>query len=263
MTHRRIVAIAVNTFREAVRNRILYTLALFAIVLILSAVALGELTLGEHVRLTRDLGLYGIDIFGVIMAIFLGVNLLYKELQLKTVYAILPKPLHRWEFVVGKWLGMIGTLTVQVFIMGLFLQLTLWIQGAHLDAGTAKAIWLLYVNIVVITSTAVLFSAFSSPYLSGLFSLGVFVVGRSVPDIIAIGERAGGLAAQVVVGLTRAIPNLYLFMPSGTIIGAESLSVHRTFVTGPYILWSTAYGFSYSCVLLSIAIFIFRKRDFV
>ena len=103
---RRIQAIAWNTFREAVRNKILYSLLFFAVLIILSALAMGNLTLHEEVRMTRDIGLFGIDAFGVIIAIFVGVNLLYKELDLKTVYTILPKPLHRWEFVLGKWLGM-------------------------------------------------------------------------------------------------------------------------------------------------------------
>ena len=116
---RRIWAIARNTFREAVRNKILYSLLFFAVLLILSAVAVGKLSLHEELRMTRDVGLFGIDVFGVIIAIFVGVNLLYKELDLKTVYTILPKPLYRWEFVLGKWLGMLLTLGVQVAVMAL------------------------------------------------------------------------------------------------------------------------------------------------
>jgi ABC-type transport system involved in multi-copper enzyme maturation permease subunit len=260
---RRIWAIARNTFREAVRNKILYSLLFFAVLLILSALALGQLSLHQEIRMTRDVGLFGIDVFGVLIAIFVGVNLLYKELDLKTVYTILPKPLRRWEFVLGKWLGMLLTLAVQVAVMGLVLVGTLAVQGGSFDVPTAKAVWLLYVNVVVITSIAVLFSAFSTPYLSGFFALGCFAVGRSVADLQQFGQKAGGLTKAVIEGAAKLLPNLHLFFPSGSIVGAETVSVHRELVGADYVLSATAYGFGYSVVVLLLAMAIFRRRDFV
>jgi Cu-processing system permease protein len=259
----RIWAIARNTFREAVRNKILYSLLFFAVLIILSASALGQLSLHEEIRTTRDVGLFGIDLFGVVIAIFVGVNLLYKELDLKTVYTILPKPLRRWEFVLGKWLGMLLTLAVQMAVMGAVLALTLAMQGASFDVPMCKALWLLYVNVVVVTSVAVLFSAFSSPFLSGFFALGLFVVGRSVPDIRALGERSGPTLKALLDGGSAVVPNLHLFYPSGAIIGAEHVSVHGEFVGAGYLTWTTAYGIGYSLVVLILAMLIFRKRDFV
>jgi ABC-type transport system involved in multi-copper enzyme maturation permease subunit len=260
---RRIWAIARNTFREAVRNKILYSLLFFAVLIILSAVAVGRLSLHEEVRMTRDIGLWGIDIFGVIIAVFVGVNLLYKELDLKTVYTILPKPIHRWQFVLGKWLGMLLTLAVQVGVMALVLAGTLAVQGAPFDLPLAKATWLLYLNVMVVTSVAVLFSAFSSPFLSGFFALGIFILGRSVPEIQTLGERLGGGARALFAAVTTALPNLHLFYPSGTIIGAENVSVHSSFVGAGYLGWTTAYGVGYSLAVLLLAMLIFRKRDFV
>jgi ABC-type transport system involved in multi-copper enzyme maturation permease subunit len=259
----RIAAIAWNTFREAVRNKILYSLLFFAVLIILSAVAIGNLTLHEEVRTIRDVGLFGIDIFGVIIAIFVGVNLLYKELDLKTVYTILPKPLYRWEFVLGKWLGMLLTLAVQMAVMGAVLAIVLAAEGASFDVPTAKAVWLLFINIMVVTSIAVLFSAFSSPFLSGFFALGCFVVGRSVPDIRALGGKMGEGSKVILDVLCNLMPNLHLFYPSGAIVGAEDLSVHRQFVSPEYILSATGYGVAYSLVILVLAMLIFRKRDFV
>jgi ABC-type transport system involved in multi-copper enzyme maturation permease subunit len=259
----RITAIAWNTFREAVRNKILYSLLFFAVLIILSAMAIGNLTLHEEVRTIRDVGLFGIDIFGVIIAIFVGVNLLYKELDLKTVYTILPKPLWRWEFVLGKWLGMLLTLAVQMAVMGAVLALVLASEGAQFDIPTLKAVWLLFVNVMVVTSIAVFFSAFSSPFLSGFFALGCFVVGRSVPDIRALGEKLGAGAKTTLDLFCNFIPNLHLFYPSGAIVGAEDLSVHRQFVGADYMLSATGYGVAYSLVVLVLAMLIFRKRDFV
>jgi ABC-type transport system involved in multi-copper enzyme maturation permease subunit len=259
----RIVAIAWNTFREAVRNKILYSLLFFAVLIIVSALAIGNLTLHEEVRTIRDIGLFGIDIFGVIIAIFVGVNLLYKELDLKTVYTILPKPLWRWEFVLGKWLGILLTLAVQMVVMGIVLGVVLAAEGAHFDVATAKAVWLLFVNVTLVTSIAVFFSAFSSPFLSGFFSLGCFVVGRSIPDIRALGEKLGPAARAVFNLLCNVAPNLHLFYPSGAIVGAEEVSVHRQFVGADYILTATGYGLAYSVIVLILAMLIFRKRDFV
>jgi ABC-type transport system involved in multi-copper enzyme maturation permease subunit len=260
---RRIQAIAWNTFREAVRNKILYSLLFFALLIILSALAMGNLTLHEEVRMTRDIGLFGIDAFGVIIAIFVGVNLLYKELDLKTVYTILPKPLHRWEFVLGKWLGMLLTLAVQMAVMGMVLALTLSFQEAHFDVPTAKAVWLLFINVMLVTSIAVFFSAFSSPFLSGFFALGCFVVGRSVPDIRALAAKLDPAARWLLDTGCTLVPNLNLFYPSGAIVGADSVSVHRDLVGASYMLSATVYGVAYSLIVLVLAMLIFRKRDFV
>ncbi len=259
----RVTAIAWNTFREAVRNKILYSLLFFAVLIILSALAIGNLTLHEEVRTIRDIGLFGIDLFGVIIAIFVGVNLLYKELDLKTVYTILPKPLWRWEFVLGKWLGMLLTLAVQMLVMGIVLAVVLAVQGARFDVPTAKAVWLLFVNVMLVTSIAVFFSAFSSPFLSGFFALGCFVVGRSVPDIRALGEKLGPSARAGLNLICDLVPNLHLFYPSGAIVGAEEVSVHRQFVGADYILSASGYGIAYSLAVLVLAMLIFRKRDFV
>jgi ABC-type transport system involved in multi-copper enzyme maturation permease subunit len=260
-----ILAIARNTFREAARNKVLYSLLFFAVLLILSALALGELSLNEEIRMTRDVGLFGIDLFSVLIAIFVGVNLLYKELDLKTVYTILPKPIARWEFVLGKWLGMLITLALQIAVMGAVLALTTAAQGGGLDAGgastMAKALWLLMVNVTVVTSVAILFSSFSSPFLSGFFSLGVFVVGRSVPDIRLVAARAGGALARAVDAASYLVPNLHLFYPSG---GASGTSVHQgSYVAAGYLMSTTIYGLGYSVAMLGLAMLIFRRRDFV
>jgi ABC-type transport system involved in multi-copper enzyme maturation permease subunit len=259
----RIKAIAWNTFREAVRNKILYSLLFFAVLVIVSALAIGNLTLHEEVRTIRDVGLFGIDLFGVIIAIFVGVNLLYKELDLKTVYTILSKPLWRWEFVLGKWLGILLTLAVQMVVMALVLGVVLAVEGARFDVATAKAVWLLFVNVTLVTSIAVFFSAFSSPFLSGFFSLGCFVVGRSVPDIRALGDKLGPAARATLNLVCDLVPNLHLFYPSGAIVGAEEVSVHRQLVGADYLFTATAYGLAYSVVVLLFAMLIFRKRDFV
>ena len=262
---RRIAAVARNTFREAARNKILYSLLFFALGLIISALALGQLSVHEDRRMIRDVGLFGVDVFSVLIAIFVGVNLLYKELALKTVYTILPKPIARWEFVLGKWLGVMATLVAQIVIMGLVLAATLMVEGgaAAVDAALAKALWLLLMNVTIVTSVAMFFSAFSSPFLSGLFALGVFVVGRSIPDVRALGERIGGGAGKLLGAACTVLPNLHLFTPSGSALGGQAVSVHGAFVGASYLGWTTVYALGYSAVVLACAMLIFRRRDFV
>jgi ABC-type transport system involved in multi-copper enzyme maturation permease subunit len=263
---RRILAVARNTFREAVRNKVLYTLLFFAVALIVSALALGQLSVNEDRRMIRDIGLFGIDLFSVLIAIFVGVNLLYKELALKTVYTILPKSIARWEFILGKWLGVMATLAVQVVVMGAVLVVTLRVQGstdAVADSTLPKALWLLFMNVTIVTSVAMWFSSFSSPFLSGVFSLGVFVVGRSIPDLRQLAVRLGGTAGSVLDTLASLLPNLHLFFPSGSTVGSQHVSVHGDFVGLPYVGMATAYAMGYSALVLGWAMLIFRKRDFV
>lgn len=261
----RIWAVARNTFREAVRNKVLHSLFFFAVVLIVSALALGELSLHEDQRMIRDVGLFGVDLFGVLIAVFVGVNLLYKELSLKTVYTILPKPIARSEFVLGKWLGVVLTLAVQMAAMGAVLGLVLAFEGGRAAVSPAlpKAIWLLFLNVVVVTSVAMFFSAFSSPFLSGLFSLGVFVLGRAVADIRELAERIGGSGGRALRAVSFLLPNLHVFYPSGTIVAAEHVSVHGQFVNASYVGWTTAYACAYSALVLGAAMLVFRRRDFL
>ena len=262
---RRIAAVARNTFREAARTKILYSLLFFALGLIVSALALGQLSVHEERRMIRDVGLFGVDLFSVLIAIVVGVNLLYKELALKTVYTILPKPIARWEFVLGKWLGVMATLVAQIVVMGLVLGLTLMAEGGAeaVDGALIKALWLLLMNVTIVTSVAMFFSAFSSPFLSGLFALGVFVLGRSIPDVRALAQRIGGGGGRILTGACTLLPNLHLFTPSGAALGTDAMSTQGAFVGPSYLGWTTAYAIGYSAVVLACAMLIFRRRDFV
>ena len=279
--HRRggaaIFALALNTFREAVRNKVLHSLLGFALVLIFAALAVGQLSLGEETRVTRDIGLGGIGLFGVLIAIFVGVNLVYKEIQLKTVYAMLAKPVRRHEFILGKFAGMVLTLVLLIAVMALVLVIVLGVQGVQPDVALAKALLLLVVEVVVVTAVAVMFSSFSTPFLSGAFTLGIYVVGRLQPELrglqakLAAATVADGAAAAgnvilrgVLTVLTTVFPDLHLFYVSGHEVAGKAVSVHGpTFVGWDYVAHATAYGLTYAAVMLLIAALIFRRRDFV
>lgn len=260
----RIFAIALNTFREAIRNKVLYSLLFFAIALIGFALALGQMSLHEELRVTRDLGLGGIALFGVLIAIFVGVNLVYKELDKKTVFSLIPKPLHRYEFVLGKFIGMVLTLAVLVGIMGTVLIGVMLIQGGGMEPALLRAMVLLFGEVIVVTSLALLFSSFSTPFLSGLFTLGLFIVGRSTPELDQLIEKIGSPGVRTIARAgMRIFPDLHLFYVSGSMVDNQYVTVHQDYVDWTYVAAALGYGAAYTACALFIASVLFSRRDFV
>jgi ABC-type transport system involved in multi-copper enzyme maturation permease subunit len=267
----RINAIALNTFREAIRNKILYALLFFALLLILSALAFAQLSLHEEARVTRDIGLGGIELFGALIAIFVGVNLVYKELDKKTVFALIPKPLHRWEFILGKFGGMVLTLGILMFIMALSLFGVLGVlalsdaPGALDGAGAmVRAVVLLYGEVVVVTAVAVMFSSFSTPFLSGMLTFGLWIIGHFTPELRELAGKLGGDAGRIILlGLLRIIPDLHLFYVSGSLMGGRHVSIHGDYVDWSYVAAASGYGLFYAGCALALAMLLFARRDFV
>jgi ABC-2 family transporter protein len=266
-----VFAIGLNTFREAIRNKILYALLLFAVVLILSAVALAQLSLHEEARITRDVGLGGIELFGALIAIFVGVNLVYKELERKTVFVLIPKPVHRWEFILGKFAGMVLTLAILMAIMALFLFAALGLQflAGVTDAfdgagGVLRAVVLLFGEVVVVTAIAVMFSSFSTPFLSGMLTFGLWIIGHFTPEARElIGKLAEDWARWLCDALLRLVPDLHLFYVSGSMVGGQAVSVHGDYVDWSYVATASLYGGLYAGCALALAMLLFSRRDFI
>ncbi len=263
----RVLAIALNTFREAVRNKVLYSLLVFAVAMIASVLLLAQVSLHEESRVTRDLGLGGIALFGVLIAIFVGVSLVYKEIDRKTVFALLPKPLHRFEFILGKFVGMAFTLLIQIALMTAVLFTALSLQGEFSGASAAiliRAIALITVEVMVITAVAVFFSTFTSPFLSGVFTLAVFIIGRSTPELTELVGKLENPALRF--GFSAAlelVPNLHLFYVSGSMVDGHAVSIHAAFVDWAYVGWAAGYGAAWAAVVLLFSMVVFSRRDFV
>jgi ABC-type transport system involved in multi-copper enzyme maturation permease subunit len=305
----RIYAIALNTFREAVRDRVLYAVLGFACAVLFFTLALAELSLHEQARVINDIGLASISLFSVMVAIFLGSSLLYKEIERKTLYVILPKPIRRSEFLLGKYLGIVLTALVFVGLMG---ALQIWITALSAEAaplallGSLLALALvlgagLYfardrtavlvpfaalalltvslvaaqahvalapilaqltlcsVEVLVLAAVAILFSSFSSPFLTGIFTLGIWVLGRSADDMATMKSKQ--LSASIRQGLhfaAEVLPNLQLFVPGRTLLTGQS-----KVLVWPYVANSAGYGLLYATLLLVVAALIFQRRDFV
>jgi ABC-type transport system involved in multi-copper enzyme maturation permease subunit len=260
----RILVIGLNTFREAIRNKVLYSLLFFAVLVIVSSLAFGALSVHEEVRLTTDLGLAGMSLFSILIAIFVGVNLLYKELERKTIYSLVPKPIRRSQFVLGKFVGMMLTLAIQVAVMAAVLSVVLVLQGSAPTAAVARSVVLIFLEVTVVTAVAVFFSSFSTPLLSGLFTVGIFLLGRSVPDIQVVAARVGSEPLGLLIrAIARVVPNLRFFYTSGTEAGGAMVSVHAAFPDWSYVALAAAYALLYTAIALGLSVLLFSRRDFV
>ena len=205
----RVGTLAHNTFREAVRNRVLGVLVLFVVGLMAFSLVLAQLSLHEEVRIIKDIGLSAISLVGLVIALFLGVNLLSKELDRKTVYAIIPKPLHRWEFVLGKYLGLALTMSAIVVVMSLVLAAFVAFQGGYHGSLMVRAELLVLFELLLVIAVALFFSSFSSPYLSAMFTASVWVIGRNSLELETFANKKleGSPLGLVFHGITRIFPD--------------------------------------------------------
>jgi Cu-processing system permease protein len=261
----RLWAIALNTFREAARIKVLYAIVIVVAAVNLLAIALGEMSISQQTRVARDFGIAGVSLFGSLTAIFVGIVLLYGEIQKRTIYSIISKPLARWEFVVGKYLGMVLVLTALVAAFAVAMAAVLAYQGVAISGAVAKALVLAWFEVLTVAAIAVFFSSFSSPFLSGTFALALWAIGRVTPDLRAAIASSETDVDQVGrqgradhrprpprvldLGRRRRRPARQRPQPASS-TGATSRRRRRTARCG-----------SPRCLVLACAIF--RKRDFV
>jgi ABC-type transport system involved in multi-copper enzyme maturation permease subunit len=260
----KILAVATNTFREAIRDRILYGFLFFAVCLILFSLVLGQLSFNEEIRATIDVGMAGISLFSVLMAIFLGITLLNKEIHQRTIYPILSRPISRSAYVVGKFFGLVATLSVLIALMVGVWLIVLAIQGFSPAGGIFFAVILIFCETVLVVALALFFTSFSRPFLSGLFCLGLFAAGRNAELIIQLAERKSmEWMAPILEGVTAVIPNFHLFYPSGKLVEGAWASVHGQFVTSGYLWSAIGYSGAYTTALLLFAAVLLSRRDFL
>jgi len=254
----KIWAVTLNSFREAMRDKILYTLLFFAVLMILASVAVAQMTIGEYEKVLRDLGLTAISIFGLLIAIFVGIGLVNKEIERKTIYTIVSKPVHRWQFLVGKFLGLSATLLVQVLSMGIAFVIMLVFAEAQLSSSLLAAVWLSYTELLVITATALLFSSFSSPVLASMFTIGFTLIGKLSAGLVEFTER-GEATSEGFRSFARL---LYQAVPDLQTFNVRTAASYGVDVPWEYVLYGTGYALAWSAALLLLASVIFQFREF-
>lgn len=256
MSATRVWTIATNTVREAIRSRLLYTLLLFAILLIVSGLFLSSLSYVEADRILQDVGLAAIRLFGVAIAIFVGVGLIHQEVDRRTVYTILSKPLTRTEFLLGKFTGLVLTIWLQMGIMVAVFVGVSQAAGAPLTAAHGAAFLLIGVELAVMVAIATFFSAFTTPMLASFFSAGVWLAGNLSRELRDIGAQAQ------VESVRTATEWLYRLLPDLKGFNLQIEAAHGLAVTGADVWLPVIYGAGYSVVVLVAAAAIFERRDF-
>ena len=256
------ITICINTFRESVRDRIFYVLLVFALVVIACSKAIAWIAMEEGTipeKVMQDLGLAAIAFFSVIISIYVGTGLLYKETDKRTIYTILSKPVHTYEFILGKYFGLMLTLFINVAVMGaVFLgYLYGWVRVANW--GLVEAILLIYTEVVVVTALAIFFSTMASPILSAVFTFCMCVLGHFVWTFSLLAtlarqgrSRAGEWVCTIVQFL---LPNLYFF-------DVKMEAVHGLPIAAADVAWTMVYGATYAAVLLIASVAIFSRKNF-
>lgn len=247
--------IATNTYGEARHNKVLHIAGGFAAALILFSLFMGEVSLYQNDKVVKDVGLACISIFGVFVAVFLGVNSLYRELERRTIYTIISKPVSRTEILIGKFIGMALVLTSVVAMMTIFLYLITAFLESSVDFALLPAIGLILVELWVVAAFAIFFSSFSTPFLSGFFTIGLFLVGRVTYMLSEFGERSKNLVFKYfAAGLQKTI-DFHSF-------DIRTHVVHKLPVYAEDFWWPTLYGLILVALLIVFSVIYFQRRDF-
>lgn len=261
--------IAVNVFRESVRDKVLYNLVFFAVMLMAVSYLLGQLTAGQDIKIIKDLGLAAMSIFGLFIAVFIGIGLVSKEVDRRSIYSLLSKPIRRQEFIIGKYLGLVLTLLVNILVMTAAYYAVLgymaWMAGGWflpgweapaVDPALLKAVAMIFLQLMIVTALALLFSTFSSPMLAAALTFGLYVVGHFNADLR---NFENVVDSRPLVAIARG---LYYVLPNLAPLDVKTQVVHALPVAPAYLLLNTAYAVVYVGALLTAATVIFARRDF-
>jgi ABC-type transport system involved in multi-copper enzyme maturation permease subunit len=261
--------VALNVYRESVRDRVLYNLVFFALLIISASYLIGQLTAGQDVKIIKDLGLSAIALFGIFIAVFIGIGLVSKEVERRSVYALVAKPVRREALVLGKYAGLVVTLFVNVAVMVIVWYVVLgvmaWTTEPGLKAGweapamdprLLQAVALIFVELMLVTAIALFFSTFSTPIVSAAMTFGLYVAGHFSADLKNLGAVVKSpVAATVGEALYYLLPNLASFDVKAEVVHGHPVAVG-------YMLVSIGYGGLYIGALLLAGMFIFSRRDF-
>jgi len=255
----RVRLVAWHVFKEGVRDRVLLAIVAFALVLVAVSILVGQITAGQDIRIVKDIGLAALELAGVLMSVFIGVGLVSREIERRSIYTVLAKPVHRWEFVVGKYAGLVGTILVNLALMAaVLLALVAWRQGAAPDPGLLKAVAMILAELALLTAVAVFFSTFSSSgLLSAGLTLGVFIVGLLHDDLRAFsGSATAPLLAPVVRAIGVIVPAFSAFDIKADVVNG------RPPVPWAYVGMTVAYAGCYAAALVGGAVAVFSRREF-
>jgi Cu-processing system permease protein len=254
----RVGVVAWNTFREAVRDRVLYNLVFFALLMMGAAILVGQISIGIEEMVIISLGLSAISVIGLLMAVFIGVGLVSKEMDKRTLYALLAKPVRRWEFLLGKFAGLLLTLSVNTAAMaaGLFAALYYVKHPLERADGVALvAIYFILLKLAVVVALALLFSCYTTPLLAILFTAGLYISGLFVKEMRDLHNDTLAPTVQTFLRwLSYLLPNFENF-------DVMASAAHGRVIPATLIWHNTAYAALYCAIVLAAASAIFSRRN--
>ncbi len=252
----RVYVLAANTFREAIRNKLLYTLLGFGILMIGSGVLLASLSYVEVDEILQDMGMAAIRLFSAGIAIFVGIGLIHNEVDRRTIFTILSKPVSRTEFLVGKWAGLTITVWLQLVLMAFAFAIVSWMANAPLGSEHIAAIGLIGLELMLLVAIATLFSSFTTPMLAALFTVGFWMIGHLSRDLRALGEQSE------VESVTMMSNFIFLVLPDFEVFNKTLEAVHGLPIPGAEIRMALVYALGYTVCTLLLGSAIFSRRDF-
>jgi ABC-type transport system involved in multi-copper enzyme maturation permease subunit len=253
----RLSAITWNTFREAVRDRVLYNLVLFVLLLVASAPLFSQISIGLEKLMLVNVGLSSISLFGVIIAIFLGIGMVSKEIDKKTLYTILSRPVRRWEFIAGKYLGLLLTLVVNAALMtvGFYAALLIFVHSlGRADVLLLVAVYFIVLQFMMMVALTLLFSTFSSPIFSAIFAFALFVIGTFGEDLKNFAAMSQGATKWLATAAAYVLPNFASLNVIAQVAHEQGVSAHLVF-------FNTVYALLYSIAITAAAVLIFERRN--
>ncbi|MCJ7588548.1 MAG: ABC transporter permease [Candidatus Aminicenantes bacterium] len=249
--------IALNTYKEAVRDRILYLLFFFAAATLVFSRVLALLTVGDRVKIIKDVGLASLSLFGTLMAILIGTGLVYKEIDKKTIFTLLSKPIGRGAFLVGKFAGLVLTLFVMLGLMSIIFLVILFLHSFRFEAALLVAIFYIFLELILITAVAILFSCFSTPILSSIFTLSFYLIGHT-----SWGLKT--LIKKIPPGFGRTLARIaYVLLPDLESLNFKTEVVHGIAIPPAALVNGLLYALCFTAFVLALATLVFRKKDFI
>jgi ABC-type transport system involved in multi-copper enzyme maturation permease subunit len=261
--------VAVAVFRESVRDRILYNLVGFALLVIGASYLIGQITAGQDVKIIKDLGLAAMSAFGVFIAIFIGIGLVSREIERRSIYALMAKPVRRSELIVGKFSGLALTVGINLAVMtavwyAVLGAMSLGESAAFKQAWEAPAtdprmliaVYLIFVQLLLVVALALFFSTFAESLWAAVFTFGLYVAGHFSADLKHFDVVVGSSPVRLLTeGLYYLLPNMAMF-------DVKNAVVHAQPVPPGYVVTATAYGACYVVALVAASVWIFARRDF-
>jgi ABC-type transport system involved in multi-copper enzyme maturation permease subunit len=256
----RIWAVSVNSFREIIRERILYVVGIFAFIMVAAWRILPEFAVSAQGKMMLDFGLAAASVLGVVVAVFVGTNLINKEVDRKTILALVSKPLTRAEFIIGKHFGLSAVLAVMVAaMMAIYLGVLSIAQVTYQTTPLLITGLFLFLELMVLVAAALLFGSMTSSLLATLLTVLVYLAGHGTQEMV---KMTNGNAVAASEGMKKITDVMFMVVPDLSRLDLKNDAVYGILPSAQDLWVSAGYSLVYTAIFLVLTIGIFSRRQF-